>query len=92
MKQDLKKQALRRLKIAAGQITGLAKMIEKGEYCVNIIHQSFAVKAALSGFEDLVLKNHLSTHVAEQLKSGKKAKALREILSIYKVSKQRQLG
>ena len=89
MKQNLKKQALRRLRIAAGQIRGLEKMVEKGEYCVNIIHQSFAVKAALSGFEDLILKNHLSTHVAEQLKSGKKAQVLKEILSIYKVSKQR---
>ena len=89
MKQNLKKQALRRLGIAGGQINGLTKMVEKGEYCVDIIHQSFAVKAALSSFEDLILENHLRVHVVEQIKKGEKKKATEEILSIYKLSKRK---
>lgn len=88
MKKDIKKSAIRRLKILEGQVRGLQRMIEEEEYCVDIIHQSFAVKAALSGVEDLILKNHLSTHVVEQIKSGKESKAVNEILNIYKLNKK----
>jgi len=72
-----------------GQIRGLQKMVEKEEYCIDIINQSLAVKQALSGAEDLILENHLSTHVIEQIKSGKASKATQEILSIYKLSKRK---
>ncbi|MDP3244709.1 MAG: metal-sensing transcriptional repressor, partial [bacterium] len=65
------------------------KMVEGDKYCVNIIHQSLAVKEALSSFEDFILKNHLSTHVVEQMKSGKSSKAIDEILLIYKLSKRK---
>ena len=65
MKQNIKKRAIHRLKILEGQIRGLQKMVGKEEYCVDIIRQSSAVKEALSGIEDLILKNYLSTHVVE---------------------------
>lgn len=89
MTGDVKRHAMRRLKIAAGQIRGLERMVAEDVYCVRIIHQSLAVKQALSSFEDLILENHLATHVAEQMKSGKKKKAIEEIISIYKLSKQK---
>ncbi len=84
-----KKQAIRRLRVAAGQIKGLEKMVDNDKYCVDIIHQSLAVKEALSSFEDFILKNHLSIHVIEQIKSGKSSKAIDEILLIYKLSKRK---
>jgi len=89
MKQDIKKKAMHRLKIAEGQVRGLQRMVEQEKYCIDIINQSLAVKEALSGVEDLILKNHLSTHVVEQMKSGKQAKAINEILSVYKLSKKK---
>jgi len=89
MKENVKKSARRRLKIIEGQIRGLQRMVEDEKYCVDVIIQSLAVKEALSGVEDLLLKNHLSTHVAEQMKSGKKSKAVQEILGIYKLSKKK---
>lgn len=89
MKPKIKKQVVRRLKIAEGQIRGLQRMVDKEEYCVLIITQSLAIKQALSGVEDLILENHLSTHVIEQIKSGKEAKATKEILEIYKLSKKK---
>ncbi|OGH73754.1 MAG: hypothetical protein A3C90_01135 [Candidatus Magasanikbacteria bacterium RIFCSPHIGHO2_02_FULL_51_14] len=88
MKKDIKKRALRRLKIAEGQIRGLERMVEGEEYCVDIIQQSLAVKNALSGVEDLILENHLGTHVVHQMKSGKTQKAIDEILSMYRLSKR----
>ena len=89
MKKENKTRVLRRLKIIEGQMRGLQKMVEENVYCVDVIHQSLAVKEALSGVEDLLLENHLATHVAEQMKSGKESKAVKEILAIYKLSKRK---
>ena len=89
MKKDVKKRLQRRLKIIEGQIKGLQKMVEREEYCVDIITQTSAVKKALSSVEDVMLENHLSTHVVEQMKSGKHKRAIDEILSVYKLSKKK---
>jgi len=80
---------LRRLKILEGQVRGLQRMVEQEDYCIDILNQSSAVKEALSGIEDLILENHLSTHVIEQIKVGNKAKSVKEIMAIYKLSKRR---
>jgi len=77
------------LKIIEGQIRGLQKMIEQNNYCVDIITQTSAVRQALSSIEDVMLKNHLSTHVVEQIKNGKHKRAIDEILSIYILSKKK---
>ncbi len=89
MKETIKKRVIRRLKILEGQIRGLQKMVEKEKYCIDIIAQSLAVKQALSGVEDLILENHLSTHVMDQIKSGKESKSTKEILAIYKLSRKK---
>jgi DNA-binding FrmR family transcriptional regulator len=89
MKQDIKKKAVRRLKIVEGQVRGLQRMVKEEKYCIDIINQSLAIKEALSGVEDLILKNHLSTHVVEQMKSGREAKAIQEILSVDRLSKKK---
>ncbi len=90
MNEGVKKSAMRRLKILEGQIRGLQNMIEKEKYCIDILHQSAAVKEALSGVENLILESHLSTHVVEQMKKGKEKKATQEILDIYRLSRKRQ--
>lgn len=90
MKNEIKEQATRRLNILGGQIKGLQKMVDEDKYCVEIINQSLAVKEALSSFEDLILENHLSTHVVEQIKGRHSQKAISEILSIYKLSRKKR--
>ena len=89
MKQDIKKKAIRRLKILEGQVRGLQKMVESEKYCIDIITQTSAVKKALSGVEDLILESHLSTHVIDQIKSGKSKKSTKEILEVFKLSKKK---
>lgn len=89
MKKEIKEKVIRRLKILEGQIRGLQNMVAKEEYCIGILQQSSAAKQALSGIEDLILENHLSTHVIEQIKTGKEIKAAKEILAIYKLSKKK---
>jgi DNA-binding FrmR family transcriptional regulator len=90
MKAETKSRAVRRLKIIEGQIRGLQSMVEKEEYCVNIITQASAIKEALSGIEDLILENHLSTHVIHQMKSGKEKQAVAEILKVYKLAQKKK--
>lgn len=89
MLKNIKKRAGHRLKIIEGQIRGLEKMVDKEEYCVDILRQTSAVKKALSSVEDLILENHLSTHVIEQIKNGKRQKSIHEVLKIYQLSKRK---
>jgi len=89
MKADLKKKSLRRLSLIRGQLGGLIKMVGTERYCVDIITQSSAIKEALSGVENLVLENHLSSHVHHQMKSGKKGRAISEILKIYRLAQRK---
>ena len=89
MEKELKPRATRRLKIIEGQIRGLQKMVEEDKYCIDIITQASAIKEALSGVEDLLLENHLSTHVIHQIKNNEEAQATEEILKIYKLKRKK---
>ena len=89
MKKEIKRKLTRRLKIIEGQIKGLQKMVENDVYCVDVITQTSAVRQALSSVEDVMLENHLSTHVVGQMKSGKHKTATDEILSVYRLSKKK---
>lgn len=88
MNKETKSSAIRRLKLIEGQIRGLQKMIEEDTYCIDVITQASAAKAALSGVEDLLLENHLSTHVIEQVKNGEEDKAIAEVLKVYKLKRK----
>ena len=89
MKKNTKNKVTRRLKVLEGQIRGLQKMVEKDKYCIDIIIQSSAVKQALSSVENLILEEHLSTCVIKQIKDKKESKAVREIIDVYKLSKNK---
>lgn len=88
MKQNIKKSAKRRLAIIAGQVKGIRDMVEKEKYCVDIITQIEAVRQALSGVKDIMLDNHLSTHIIYQMRHGEEKKATKEILKIYKLTQK----
>ncbi len=87
MRKDIKSSVLRRLKLVEGQIRGIHKMVGDEKYCVDIITQSSAVKEALSAVENLILENHLSTHIIEQIKKGKQSQMVQEIIKIYKLKR-----
>lgn len=89
MRHTIQKKALRRLKILEGQVRGLQRMVEEETYCIDILTQSSAVKEALSGIEDLILENHLSTHVLHQMQHGEGKKSTKEIIAIYKLAKRK---
>ena len=83
MKQEVKKRLVRRLKIAEGQMRGIQKMIDDEKYCIDIITQASAIRHALTAVEEIILEQHLSKCVVDQIKEGEHKKAIAEILSIY---------
>lgn len=87
IQKDNKKRAIHRLKIIEGQIKGLQKMVEEEEYCINILNQSSAVQESLKSFSALILENHLTTHLATQLKGKSSDKAVAEMIKLYKLNK-----
>lgn len=89
MIDDIKKRALHRTKILQGQLKGLEKMIEKEDYCVDILTQSLAIQKSLSSLNKLVLENHIRTHIKEMLSSGnekEQEKAIQELAELYELN------
>ena len=64
------KSLINRLGRIEGQVRGVRKMVEQDRYCIDILHQIQAVKAALAKAEDEILKTHASHCVAEAIASG----------------------
>ena len=65
--KDATQKRLRRIE---GQVRGLARMIEQERYCIDILTQIQAVKAALMKVENAVLRDHSATCVEAAIASG----------------------
>ncbi len=65
-----KTDILNRLKRIEGQVRGVTQMVTDDRYCIDILHQVQAVKAALAKAENEILKDHAACCVAEAIASG----------------------
>lgn len=59
-----------RLHRVAGQVGGVARMLEDDRYCIDVLTQMQAVKAALSKVEDAILADHAEHCVSAAIRSG----------------------
>lgn len=59
-----------RLKRIEGQIRGVTRMIEEGRYCIDILVQISAIRAAMVKVQGEVLKDHVETCVEEAITHG----------------------
>lgn len=84
--KNKKERTLHRLKIARGHLNKVIKMVESGDYCIDVLHQSQAVQKALKETDNLILENHLNTCVADSIKNGKKQTAINEVMEVFKRS------
>lgn len=80
MKNNAQRLIVHRYKIASGHLKKVIKMVEGGEYCINIVHQSLAVQAALKKADKAVLENHLKTCVVDSIKKGRSAEVIDEVM------------
>ncbi len=65
-----KAATLKRLKRIEGQVRGLARMVEEDRYCIDIVTQISAVRAALRKAEEELLREHVGHCVAHAIRSG----------------------
>jgi DNA-binding FrmR family transcriptional regulator len=80
----LKAKALHRAKILMGQMEGVMKMIESEEYCPAILRQSLAIQRSLKSLDELLLENHIKSHVKHQMQQpGQDIRAVKELIEIY---------
>lgn len=63
-------EQLARLRRIEGQVGGLVRMVEEERYCVDILTQLRAVRAALKRVEDSVVRRHVEHCVAHAVRSG----------------------
>ncbi len=70
---DTRKTQVNRLNRVAGQVRGVAAMIEDGRYCIDVLTQLAAARSALAKVETQVLKDHAASCVAEAIASGDEA-------------------
>lgn len=61
---------LSRLSRVEGQIRGISRMVEEERYCIDILNQMQAVKAALKQIEQQILKGHAAHCVAHAVRHG----------------------
>jgi DNA-binding FrmR family transcriptional regulator len=86
MKPDVKTQARQRLARIAGQVGGIQRMVEDDRYCVDVLLQVAAVRAALDRVGKLVLTGHVETCVADAFASGsarERRKKMDELLDVF---------
>jgi DNA-binding FrmR family transcriptional regulator len=86
MNADAGKQVMRRLDKILGQVRGIGRMVEEGRYCVEILNQIDAARAALAGAGGVILRNHIETCVTDALGSGRETERrqkVAELMSIY---------
>jgi len=80
--EDTKKEIIHRLQIARGHLEKVISMVEKDAYCIDIVHQSIAVQAALKKVDEVVLENHLKTCVADSIRHGETDKVVGEVMEV----------
>lgn len=85
MRKDIKVSCQKRLGRIEGQVRGLSKMVEDDRYCIDIVTQISAVRAALRRVEEEVLKDHVSHCVEHAISSGDKADQRRKIAELMAV-------
>lgn len=82
-----KAQTLKRMNYLVGHLKGVAKMLEDGRYCIDIIEQNNAVIAALKKVNEKILAGHLETCVKSAIESKdvkRQKKIFNELMEIYK--------
>jgi DNA-binding FrmR family transcriptional regulator len=82
---DHEAAAKRSLQRIEGQVRGLLRMVEEHRYCIDIITQISAVRAALKRVEEQVLKDHVNHCVANAITSGDKEDQRRKVAELMDV-------
>ncbi len=85
MRKEAKTSCLRRLNRIEGQVRGLARMVDDDRYCIDLITQIAAVRAALRRAEEEILEDHVAHCVEHAIASGNKREQRRKVSELMDV-------
>jgi DNA-binding FrmR family transcriptional regulator len=86
MVDETNAEILSRLRSIEGHVRGIQRMVEKGDYCIDIVNQLLAVQRAMQKVNGLVLERHLRTCVVTAMCSNdltQQDRIVSEILSVF---------
>lgn len=75
---------LRRLSRIEGQVRGIARMIEREDYCVDILQQTAALRAAVDALSILVLEDHVQGCIRTAAERGEADAYVDEVLDVVR--------
>lgn len=79
-----KAQLMRRLSRMEGQVRGIARMIERDEYCIDILQQTAALRAAVDALSILVLEDHVQGCVRTAAARGEAGQYVDEVIDVVR--------
>lgn len=82
MLAQTKSSCLKRLNRIDGQVRGVARMVEEGRYCIDVVTQVSAIRAALSRVADEVINDHVAHCVEHAIMSGDKGEQRRKLTEL----------
>ena len=85
MRKDIKASSQKRLSRIEGQVRGLSRMVDEDRYCIDVVTQVAAVRAALRRFEEEILRDHVAHCVEHAITSGDKGDQRRKIAELMEV-------
>ena len=77
-------QLMRRLSRMEGQVRGIARMIEREEYCVDILQQTAALRAAVDALSILILEDHVQGCVRTAAEHGEADQYVDEVVDVVR--------
>jgi DNA-binding FrmR family transcriptional regulator len=83
--EDKKPKLLNRLRRLEGQVRGVARMVEEDRYCIDILTQTQAIRAALAKVEAELLRDHVDHCIRGAFKSGDAADQQQKIEELVEV-------
>jgi DNA-binding FrmR family transcriptional regulator len=85
MDTENKNANLKRLGRIEGQVRGLARMLDEDRYCIDIVTQISAVRAALRKVEEEILRDHVGHCVEHAIRSGNKTEQRKKVAELMDV-------
>ena len=85
MNADTKTLVARRLSRIEGQVRGVAQMVQQDRYCIDVVTQVRAARAALAKIDEIILADHLAICVEEAIISGDPAKQREKVAELIQV-------
>ena len=85
MRSEVKSSVLKRLGRIEGQVRGLSRMVEEDRYCIDVVTQLSAVRAALRAVEEEVMRDHAAHCIEHAISSGDKSEQRRKVAELMDV-------